>query len=57
MDTRTEPVIGDDDPYGDCIRAIIDIIHIALEREGAMSNGEHANLTAIEEFIRTRDNS
>ena len=45
-----------DDPYGDAIATIKALLEAALESD-AMSDAEHDNLVAIEEFIRMRDNA
>lgn len=48
-----------DDPYGDALRGMKDLIAIALTEPhvGLMNDAEHANLIAIEEFLRMRDNA
>lgn len=47
------------DPYGEATRGIRDIIAVALGEPyaGEMSEAEHANLIAFEEFLRERDNA
>jgi hypothetical protein len=46
-----------DDPYGTTIKFLHEAIRAGLEYEGQMNDREHANLIAIEEFIRARDNA
>ena len=46
-----------DDPYGICIQQLRESLDHGLAHQGGMSDGEHANLVAIEEFIRARDNA
>ena len=50
-------MINPDDPYGDFIAQLRALLREALALEGDMSDAEHANLIAIEELVRTRDNS
>jgi len=50
-DLRYEP-----DPYSEAIHRARTAIRNALAHEDTMSEGEKANLIAIEEFVRTRDN-
>jgi len=45
------------DPYSATIEACKRIIAHGLKESGAMSEAEFQNLLAIEEFIRSRDNS
>jgi hypothetical protein len=53
-----EDYIGEDDPYGDALSLIKRIIRSTLDlHSGQMSEGEHANLIAIEEVVRERDNA
>lgn len=46
----------DPDPYSTAIADALAAIRKGIEQEGAMSEAEFANLIAIEELIRTRDN-
>lgn len=46
------------DPYGDTVMHLRSILRFTLEQNsGGMNDTEHANLVAIEEFIRERDNA
>jgi len=51
------PPIDMDDPYGSAIASALMALRIGITLEGSMSTTEHANLLAIEEFIRVRDNA
>jgi hypothetical protein len=55
-DTSIEDLRYEPDPYGEAIDRARTAIRNALTHEGSMSEGEKANLIAIEEFVRTRDN-
>jgi hypothetical protein len=46
----------DPDPYSTAIADALAAIRKGIAQEGEMSNTEHANLIAIEELIRVRDN-
>jgi hypothetical protein len=45
------------DPYSTATGSIRTTISDALKHKGSMSDDEHKNLIAIEEFVRVRDNA
>ena len=60
-ESQTFAILGvrgsDDDPYSTGMMAVYGAIRYAIRHKDSMSEGEYNNLKAIEEFVRSRDNS